>query len=64
LFGITGELFWLLGLAMAISNVAGAQVGSHVAIRGGSALVRKVFLGVVGALIAKTAYDAVRLYLL
>ena len=64
LFGITGDLFWLLGFAMAISNVAGAQVGSHVAIRGGSALVRKVFLGVVAALIAKTAYDAARLYLL
>jgi uncharacterized protein len=63
LFGITGELYWLLGLAMAVCNVTGAQVGSHVAIRGGSVLVRKVFLGVVGALIAKTAWDAVRLYL-
>jgi uncharacterized membrane protein YfcA len=64
MFGLTGELYWLLGLAMAISNVSGAQVGSHVAIRGGSSLVRKVFLAVVGALIAKTAWDAVRLHLL
>jgi len=63
LFGLTGELYWLLGLAMAASNVAGAQCGSHLAIRGGSALVRKVFLGVVGALITKTAWDAARLYL-
>ncbi len=63
LFGLTGELYWLLGLAMAASNVAGAQFGSHLAIRGGSALVRKVFLGVVGALITKTAWDAARLYL-
>jgi len=63
MFGITGELYWLLGLAMAVSNVTGAQVGSHVAIRGGSTLVRKVFLGVVGALIAKTAWDAIRLHL-
>jgi uncharacterized membrane protein YfcA len=63
LFAWTGELYWLLGLAMAVSNVTGAQIGSHVAIRGGSGLVRKVFLGVVGALIAKTAWDAVRLHL-
>jgi uncharacterized membrane protein YfcA len=43
---------------MAACNVAGAQVGSHLAIRGGSAFVRKVFLGVVACLIAKTAWDA------
>lgn len=58
LFGLTGELLWLLGLAMAASNVAGAQFGSHLAIRRGSGFVRAVFLLVVGALIAKTAWDA------
>jgi len=49
---------WLLGLAMAVCNVAGAQVGSHLAIRRGSGFVRVVFLVVVGSLIAKTAWDA------
>jgi uncharacterized membrane protein YfcA len=63
LFGLTGELFWLLGLAMAACNIAGAQFGSHLAIRRGSALVRKVFLAVVGTLIAKTAWDALQLHL-
>ena len=63
LFGLTGEIFWLLGLGMAACNIAGAQFGSHVAIRRGSVLVRKVFLGVVGTLIAKTAWDALRLHL-
>jgi uncharacterized membrane protein YfcA len=63
LFGLTGELYWLLGLAMSVCNVVGAQFGSHLAIRRGSALVRKVFLGVVGTLIAKTAWDALRLQL-
>jgi uncharacterized membrane protein YfcA len=58
LFGLTGELLWLLGLAMAACNVAGAQVGSQLAIRRGSAFVRIVFLAVVGSLIAKTAWDA------
>ncbi len=63
LFGLTGELYWLLGLAMSVSNIAGAQFGSHLAIRRGSALVRKVFIVVVFALITKTAWDAIRLHL-
>lgn len=58
LFGLTVPLMWLLGLGMAIANVLGAQVGSHLAIRGGSGFVRKVFLAVVTCLIAKTAWDA------
>lgn len=60
LFGLTGNLMWLLGLAMAVCNVTGAQVGSHIAIRRGSGFVRAVFLVVVGSLIAKTAWDALR----
>jgi hypothetical protein len=63
LFGLTGELYWLLGLAMAVCNVVGAQFGSQLAIRRGSALVRKVFIVVVFLLIAKTALDAIRLHL-
>jgi len=63
LFGVTGKLYWWLGLGMAACNVAGAQVGSHLAIRGGSAFVRKVFIAVVSCLIAKTAWDALMLHL-
>jgi uncharacterized membrane protein YfcA len=63
LFSATGEIYWLLGLAMSVCNVAGAQFGSHLAIRKGSGLVRRVFICVVGALIAKTAWDALRLHL-
>jgi uncharacterized membrane protein YfcA len=61
LFGLTGQIFWLLGLAMAVCNVAGAQVGSHLAIRHGSGFVRVVFITVVSCLIAKTAWDALAL---
>ena len=61
MFGLTGELYWLLGLAMAAFNVTGAQVGSHLAIRHGSGFVRVAFLLVVGCLIAKTAWDALAL---
>jgi uncharacterized membrane protein YfcA len=57
-FGMTGEMFWLIGLGMAVANATGAQVGSHLAIRHGSAFVRVVFLLVVSGLILKTAWDA------
>ncbi|MEI6220534.1 MAG: TSUP family transporter [Actinomycetes bacterium] len=56
-FQFSGHIWWRLGLALAIANVAGAVIGSRLAIRGGSPLVRKVFLFVVAALIAKLSYD-------
>lgn len=57
LFAVGGHVLWLLGAAMAASNLLGAQVGARLAIRRGSAWVRRVFLVVVGALILRLAYD-------
>lgn len=57
-FGYSGNVLWQLGLPMAVFNVCGSLLGSRLALRHGSHLVRKVFLVVVGALILKTAYDA------
>jgi uncharacterized membrane protein YfcA len=48
---------------MMACNIAGSIIGSHLAIRHGSAFVRKVFLIVVCALIAKTAWDSLRAWL-
>ena len=56
-FQITGHIWWKLGLALAIANVAGGITGSHLAIRGGSKLVRKFFLIISVILIAKVGYD-------
>ena len=53
-----GFVNWPLGLAMMVANIAGSQYGSKLAIRHGSTFVRKTFLIVVSALIAKSAYDA------
>ena len=60
MFGLTGEIYWLLGFAMAACGLIGAQLGSHLAIRRGSGFVRAAFIVVVAALIAKTASDALR----
>ncbi|HEU0102603.1 MAG TPA: TSUP family transporter [Mycobacteriales bacterium] len=57
LFALGGHVLWLLGAAMALSNLAGAQLGARLAIRRGSAWVRRVFLVVVSALVLRLAYD-------
>jgi hypothetical protein len=57
LFGLSGHVLWRLGLAMAVCNLAGAQLGARLAIRRGSAWVRRAFLVVVAALIVRLAID-------
>jgi len=57
IFGIHGAVLWQIGLALGVANVTGAVIGSRLAIRGGSSLVRKVFLIVTVALIIKVAFD-------
>ena len=52
-FSATGQLLYGIGLAMAASNVLGATLGAHLAIRKGSRFVRVFFLVIVCGLIAK-----------
>jgi uncharacterized membrane protein YfcA len=58
-FGYSGHLLWQLGLMMAACQVVGSLIGTKLAIRHGSAFVRKLFLAVVSLLIIKSSYDAV-----
>lgn len=57
-FATNGYVLWEVGLGMAICNIAGATVGARLALRGGSAFVRKVFIVVVTLLIIRTAWVA------
>jgi uncharacterized membrane protein YfcA len=61
-FGLNGVILWQIGLTLAIANVAGAIIGAKLAIRGGSTLVRKVFLVVTVALIIKVALDTFKAF--
>ena len=56
-FQLTGHIWWQLGLMLAFANVLGAIIGSRLAIKGGSILIRKVFLLVTFLLIARVAWD-------
>lgn len=62
-FGFHGAVMWTLALAMGVANIIGAFIGARLAIRGGSALVRRVFLFVVVLLVAKVGWDVVRSFL-
>jgi len=55
-----GHLLWRVAALMAVCNVAGAMIGSRVALQRGAGFVRQVFLGVVCVLIAKIAWDLAR----
>ena len=56
-FGISGSIMWMVGLAVGICNLAGGIIGSHVAIRRGSDFVRKFYLVVTFALIVRVLFD-------
>jgi uncharacterized membrane protein YfcA len=56
-FQLIGYIWWQLGLLLAFANVTGAIIGSRLAIKGGSVLVRKVFMVVTFLLIARVAWD-------
>ncbi|MDB5962446.1 MAG: hypothetical protein JWP59_3740, partial [Massilia sp.] len=59
-FGYSGHLLWQLGLMMAVCQIAGSLLGTRLALRHGSTFVRKLFLVVVGLLIVKTSFDAIK----
>lgn len=58
-FASRGFVLWYVGAAMALCNIAGAIAGTRLALRGGSSLVRKVFIAVVSLLIVRTAWVAI-----
>lgn len=59
IFGFQGVILWRVGLLLGIANVAGAILGARFAIRGGSSVVRKVFLAVTFVLIIKVGIDTI-----
>jgi uncharacterized membrane protein YfcA len=52
-----GHVAWLLGVSMGMALMVGAFFGARLAIRGGSKLIRPVFIVVVLALAARLAWQ-------
>lgn len=58
LFSVSGHVWWQLAAVMAVANMVGSVLGTRLALRHGSGLIRRFFIGVVTLLILKTGYDA------
>lgn len=43
-FMLAGKVLWMIAIPMAISNMLGSYVGSHYAIKGGEAFIKKVLI--------------------
>ncbi|MBL8508220.1 MAG: TSUP family transporter [Chitinimonas sp.] len=52
-----GHVLYHYAIPMAVANIAGAFFGARMAMRGGTTLIRKLFIGLVSVLIAKLAWD-------
>lgn len=57
LFAAKGHVWWHFAVTLAIANVVGSLLGTHLALKHGTGFVRAIFIVVVGALILKTGYD-------
>ena len=55
--GLRVGILWKIGLFLAIANLAGGYVGSHIAIKKGSGFVRIFYLIVTGLLIMRLGYS-------
>ncbi len=58
-FGTHGYVLWHIAIGMALANIAGSMLGTLLALKNGSAFVRKIFIVVVTALILRTLWQVV-----
>ena len=58
LFAAKGHVWWHFAVTLAVANVVGSLLGTHLALKHGTGFVRGIFIVVVSVLILKTGYDA------
>ena len=58
IFAATGNVWWPLVIRLAVANIMGSHLGTRLALRHGSRLIRLVFILVVAGLTVKTALVA------
>ncbi len=58
LFTAKGHVWWHFALPLAVANVVGSVMGTHMALKHGAGFVRALFIVVVSLLICKTGWDA------
>ncbi|MEJ4112844.1 TSUP family transporter [Corynebacterium kroppenstedtii] len=56
-FAVQGDVLWLLGLALAVTNIIGAQIGARMVVGRGTRFVRIIILMVVVVMAGKLTLD-------
>lgn len=56
-YGLHGELLWVLGGCMAAANITGGLLGARMALRRGNGFIRRVFLVAMAILVVKLGWD-------
>ena len=56
-FGVHGEVLWILGGCMALANLTGGFLGARMAMNRGNEFIRTVFLAVIAILAVRLAWD-------
>lgn len=56
-FSLHGDIHWGLGLALAVANVIGAQIGARIVLAKGAAMLRILILVLVVVMSVKLGYD-------
>jgi hypothetical protein len=51
-------VWWHFAVTLAVANIVGSLLGTHMALKHGTGFVRGIFIVVVSTLILKTGYDA------
>ncbi|MGL4767478.1 MAG: sulfite exporter TauE/SafE family protein [Formosimonas sp.] len=56
-----GDILWITGLLMGVSNMLGSLAGTHVVAKYGAPFIRKVFIIILSATIVKFSYDTFKI---
>lgn len=57
LFAISGKIYFYVGIPMGLSMMAGARVGSKIAIKNGAKVIKPIFVTIAFALMVKLLFD-------
>ncbi|MBV1775938.1 TSUP family transporter [Burkholderiaceae bacterium DAT-1] len=60
IFMPAGHVLYQFAIPMAVANMGGAMVGTRLALKGGTRIIRLLFIGLVVALIIKLTFDTFR----
>lgn len=59
MFAVNGKIFYMVGIPMALAMIAGARVGSRIAIKNGAKVIKPIFVAIALALTVKLLYTSI-----